>query len=60
MRTYLDLGAVEHQPAEMCELRDVCEGLRVEAVTGGQIELLQARTSLRDDLQTGFIQEVTA
>ena len=36
------------------------EGLRVEAVTGGQVELLQPRTSLGDDLQTGFSQEVAA
>ena len=58
--TYLNFGSIEHQPAEVCELGDVCEGLWVEAVTGGQIELLQSGTSLGDDLQTGFIQEVTA
>lgn len=59
-RAYLYLGAVEHQPAEPCKFGDVCEGLRVEAVAGGQVELLQPRTSLRDDLQTGLIQEVAA
>lgn len=32
----------------------------MEAVAGGQVELLQPRTSLRDDLQTGLIQEVAA
>lgn len=36
------------------------EGLRLEAVAGGQVELLQPRTSLRDDLQAGLIQEVAA
>lgn len=59
-RAYLYLGPVEHQPAEADEFGDVREGLRVEAVAGGQVELLQPRTSLRDDLQTGLIQEVAA
>lgn len=38
----------------------MCEGLWLEAVAGGQVELLQPRTSLRDDLHTGLIQEVAA
>lgn len=57
---HLYLGPVEHQPAKACEFGDVREGLRLEAVAGGQVELLQPRTSLRDDLQTGLIQEVAA
>lgn len=36
------------------------EGLRLEAVAGRQVEVLQRGTSLRDDLQTGLIQEVAA
>lgn len=59
-RVYLYLGPVEHQPAEACQFGDVCEGLRVEAVAGGQVELLQPWTSLRDDLHAGLIQEVAA
>lgn len=38
----------------------MCEGLWVEAVARGQVELLQPRTSLRDNLETGLIQEVAA
>lgn len=36
------------------------EGLRLEAVTGGQVELLQPGAGLRDDLQAGVVQEVAA
>lgn len=57
---YLYFGAVEHQPAEACQFGDVCEGLRLEAVTGGQVELLQPRTGLRDNFQAGLVQEVAA
>lgn len=32
----------------------------MEAVAGGQVELLQARAGLRDDLQAGLGQEVAA
>lgn len=32
----------------------------METVAGGQVELLQPGTSLRDDLQTGLIQKVAA
>lgn len=59
-RAYLYLGPVEHQPAEACQFGDVCEGLRLEAVAGGQVELLQPGTRLRDDLQAGLVQEVAA
>lgn len=58
--TYLYLGAVEHQPAEARQLGDVGEGLRLEAVAGGQVELLQPGAALRDDLQAGVVQEVAA
>lgn len=32
----------------------------MEAVAGGQVELLQPGTRLRHDLQTGLVQEVAA
>lgn len=57
---YLYLGAVEHQSAEARQLGDVREGLRLEAVAGGQVELLQPGAGLRDDLQAGVVQEVAA
>lgn len=57
---YLYLGAVEHQPAEARQLGDVGEGLRLKAVAGGQVELLQPGAGLRDDLQAGVVQEVAA
>lgn len=38
----------------------MCEGWWLKAVTGGQVELPQPGTSLRNDLQTGFIQEMAA
>lgn len=57
--TYLYLGPVQHKPAEVCKFSDMCEGLWVEAVAGRQVELLQRRARLGDDLHTGFIQEVT-
>lgn len=58
--TYLDLGAVKHQPAKARELGDVREGLRVQAVAGGQVELPQPRAGLGDDLHTRLSQEVAA
>lgn len=36
------------------------EGLRLKAVAGGQVELLQPGAGLRDDLQASVIQEVAA
>lgn len=57
---YLYFGPVQHQSAQACQFGDVCKGLRLKAVAGGQVELLQARTRLSDDLHTRFIQEMTA
>lgn len=57
---YLYLCSVKHQPAEACKFWDVREGLWGETITGGQVELLESRTSLGDDLETGFVQEVAA
>ena len=57
---HLYLGPVEHQPAESSQFGDVCEGLWLEAVAGGQVELLQPRTGLRDDFHAGLVQEVAA
>lgn len=36
------------------------EGLWLEAVAGGQVELLQPGAGLGDDLQAGVVQEVAA
>lgn len=44
----------------MCKFGDVREGLRVEAIAGGQIELLQTGTRLGDYLETGLVQEMAA
>lgn len=56
----LNLSSVQHKSTQMYQFADMCEGLSVKAVTGRQVELLQTRTGLSDDLQTGLIQEVTA
>lgn len=60
MHHYLDFGPVQHQSAQAGQLGDVCEGLWLKTVAGGQVELLQAGTRLRDDLHARFIQEMTA